>query len=161
MTSATEIVQVPGDTREMATWITSPGATTPTFAAKQDFTAGTGPVSVAIGDLNGDGKPDLAVVNESVLVSSGAVSVLLNTTTPGATTSPAPTSQTPQASPTASPARRNGSDGSPSGDEVERPIRAAPGTGGPSAGQTPTAVVRPISRQPATNNEPQRANEGG
>ncbi|WP_458420801.1 FG-GAP repeat domain-containing protein, partial [Pseudomonas aeruginosa] len=33
------------------------------FAAKVDFTTGSGPVSVAIGDIDGDGKPDLAVAN--------------------------------------------------------------------------------------------------
>jgi hypothetical protein len=31
------------------------------FQAKRDFEAGDGPVSVAIGELNGDGKPDLAL----------------------------------------------------------------------------------------------------
>src|SRR2546422_7828406 len=38
-----------------------------------DFATGSGPVSVAIGDLNGDGKPDLAVAN----INSATVSVLL------------------------------------------------------------------------------------
>jgi|SRR5882762_2024645 len=37
------------------------------------FEAGSAPFSVAIGDLNGDGKPDMAVANYS----SRAVSVLL------------------------------------------------------------------------------------
>ena len=44
------------------------------FAAKVDFTTGTGPVSVALGDLDGDGKPDLAVANYG----SATVSVLRN-----------------------------------------------------------------------------------
>jgi len=61
---------------------TIPGANTPTFSTKADFTTGTGPFSVSIGDLNGDGKPDLAVANWT----SKSVSVLLNTTTPGANT---------------------------------------------------------------------------
>ncbi len=44
-----------------------------TFATKVDYTTGTGPL-VAIGDLNGDGKADLAVANSA----SDSVSVLLN-----------------------------------------------------------------------------------
>ncbi|CAF3329126.1 unnamed protein product [Rotaria sp. Silwood2] len=59
---------------------TTTGASTPTFTAKTDFTAGTNPVSASIGDFNGDGKLDLAVVNNA----STSVSVFLNTTTPGA-----------------------------------------------------------------------------
>ena len=43
------------------------------FGAATNFAAGTAPSSVAIGDLNGDGKPDLAVANPG----SGSVSVLL------------------------------------------------------------------------------------
>ncbi len=49
------------------------------FATKTDFTTGSGPNSVAIGDLDGDGKPDLAVANSS----SSTVSVLRNTGTSG------------------------------------------------------------------------------
>ncbi len=45
------------------------------YAAKVDFVVGTYPNSVAIGDLNGDGKTDLAVAN----ISSNSVSVLRNT----------------------------------------------------------------------------------
>src|SRR5881397_3791076 len=56
------------------------GAAPPSFAAKQDFATGTTPQSVTVGDLNGDGKLDLAVANAL----SNTVSVLLNTTAPGA-----------------------------------------------------------------------------
>src|SRR5207302_182670 len=34
-----------------------------TFQAPRNFAAGTGPLSVAVGDVNGDGQPDLAVAN--------------------------------------------------------------------------------------------------
>jgi hypothetical protein len=55
---------------------TANGATTPTFAPKVDSTTGSRPTSVSIGDINGDGKPDLAVANYS----SNTASILLNTT---------------------------------------------------------------------------------
>jgi hypothetical protein len=45
----------------------------PLFGTKTDFGTGISPNSVAIGDLNGDGKPDLAVTSYS----SSTVSVLL------------------------------------------------------------------------------------
>ena len=61
---------------------TIPGAASPNFTARQDFVTGLGPVSVAAGELNGDGKLDLVVAN----FNANNVSVLLNTTTPGATT---------------------------------------------------------------------------
>src|SRR5207249_10124936 len=59
-----------------------PGAALLSFAAKQDFLTGTTPVSVTVGDVNLDGELDLAVANQS----SNTVSVLLNTTAPGAAT---------------------------------------------------------------------------
>ena len=61
---------------------TAPGATTLSFAAQQTFATGNHPVSVAVADVNGDGRPDLIVANEG----DNTVSVLLNTTAPGATT---------------------------------------------------------------------------
>jgi Domain of unknown function (DUF4347)/Bacterial Ig-like domain/FG-GAP-like repeat/RTX calcium-binding nonapeptide repeat (4 copies) len=61
---------------------TATGATTPTFAPKVDFATGTNPYSVSIGDINGDGKPDLATANRN----SSNVSILVNTTTTGGTT---------------------------------------------------------------------------
>ncbi|MGA7620669.1 FG-GAP-like repeat-containing protein, partial [Candidatus Binatus sp.] len=62
--------------------ITAPGATTPSFAPQQTFATGSSPISVTAADVNGDGKPDLIVANYG----SNTVSVLLNTTLPGATT---------------------------------------------------------------------------
>ncbi|MGQ0501926.1 MAG: FG-GAP-like repeat-containing protein [Panacagrimonas sp.] len=55
------------------------------YAAAANFAAGTGPNAIAIGDLNGDGRPDLAVANRGIEGGSGgSVSVLLNTAAPGA-----------------------------------------------------------------------------
>ncbi len=49
------------------------------FTPKIDFNTGNDPRSVAIGDLNGDGKPDIVVAN----FNSGTISVLQNTSLPG------------------------------------------------------------------------------
>ena len=48
-------------------------AACPDFAAPVNYGAGATPFAVAIGDVNGDGKPDLAVANAS----SSNVSILL------------------------------------------------------------------------------------
>ncbi|HET7371266.1 MAG TPA: Ig-like domain-containing protein, partial [Gammaproteobacteria bacterium] len=61
---------------------TAPGATTPSFAAAQDFTVGTDPAGATMADINGDGKLDLIAANRS----DDSASVLLNNTVPGATT---------------------------------------------------------------------------
>ncbi|MEG4634594.1 FG-GAP-like repeat-containing protein, partial [Microcoleus sp. AR_TQ3_B6] len=61
---------------------TPTGATTPTFAPTVDFPTGVRPFSVRIGDINGDGSPDVAVVNQF----SDTTSILINTTATGATT---------------------------------------------------------------------------
>jgi hypothetical protein len=60
--------------------ITTQGADVPRFTPPQTFAVGLEPVSVAVGDFNGDGRPDLAVAN----LSDDTVSVLLNTTAQGA-----------------------------------------------------------------------------
>lgn len=61
---------------------TAMGVTTPSFASQQSFAAGASPYAVMVGDFNGDGKPDLATGNNG----GASLSVLLNTTTTGATT---------------------------------------------------------------------------
>jgi gliding motility-associated-like protein len=62
---------------------TSGVITASSFAAKVDFATGFAPESIAIGDLDGDGKPDLAVINNG----SNSISVLRNTSSVGAITS--------------------------------------------------------------------------
>ena len=49
-------------------------ASAPSFARARSYAIGTGPIALAIGDLNGDGKPDLATANGY----ANTVSVLLN-----------------------------------------------------------------------------------
>jgi hypothetical protein len=62
-------------------------ATAGTFSPRVDMPAGTVPLSVKIGDLNNDGRADLAVANEgpgSTAIGAAGVSVLLQSaTTPG------------------------------------------------------------------------------
>jgi hypothetical protein len=58
------------------------GAVVPTFSAKADFATGTGTIAIAVGDLNGDGKPDIAVANNG---GDNTASILLNTTATNAT----------------------------------------------------------------------------
>jgi hypothetical protein len=69
---------------------TAPGATTLSFAARQSFATGASPDAVTVADINGDGKPDLIVTNNG----ASTVSVLLNTTAPGATVPSFATQQT-------------------------------------------------------------------
>jgi len=57
------------------------GAPVPTFGALQPFTTGITPEFVASGDIDGDGKLDLVVANYT----DNTASVLLNTTSGGAT----------------------------------------------------------------------------
>jgi trimeric autotransporter adhesin len=60
---------------------TAPEARTLNFATQQIFAAGSSPKSVAIADVNGDGKPDLLIADYN----GNTISVLINTTAAGAT----------------------------------------------------------------------------
>ena len=57
---------------------TSSGSTV-SFAAHVDFATGNAPQGLAIGDLDGDGKPDLAIANNN----DNTLSLLRNTSSPG------------------------------------------------------------------------------
>jgi len=59
---------------------TTPAGATPTFTTTNGYLTGAGPGAVAVGDFNGDGRPDLAIANSA----SNTVSVLLNITPFGA-----------------------------------------------------------------------------
>ncbi len=60
------------------------GSNSGSFGAEQDFAIGNSPVSVVVGDFNGDGMADFAVGNAG----ENSVTVMLNTTAP-----PRPTSK--------------------------------------------------------------------
>jgi FG-GAP-like repeat/IPT/TIG domain len=63
--------------------IVSPGTiTAASFAAKVDLATGTGPYSGAVGDLNGDGKPEIVVSN----FDDGTFSIFKNISTSGTLT---------------------------------------------------------------------------
>ncbi len=59
---------------------TAPGASSVSFSAHTDFPMANGPRVVEVGDINGDGKPDLIATNGL----DNSAAVFLNTTTPGA-----------------------------------------------------------------------------
>jgi hypothetical protein len=53
------------------------------FAPAVNFATGNEPRAVVVGDFNGDGRPDLAVVNQDTPSANGSVSILLATGAPG------------------------------------------------------------------------------
>ena len=72
-----------GNTVSVLLNATAPGADVFNFLTAQAFAVGVTPITVAIADIDGDGRPDVIVANSS---ESGTVSVLTNTTATGATT---------------------------------------------------------------------------
>ncbi len=61
---------------------TTVGSVTFNFSSQATFPTGTNPFAVTLGDVNGDGRPDLLVANSG----ADTVSLLLNQTSPGAST---------------------------------------------------------------------------
>lgn len=74
---------------------TSAGATV-SFSAKKDFTIADLPYAVAAGDLDGDGKPDLAA---TYISGGGNVAVYKNTSSPGVVSMAAPVTYATGANP--------------------------------------------------------------
>jgi gliding motility-associated-like protein len=66
---------------------TSGSITASSFAAKVDFVTGSFSYSVALGDLNGDGKVEIAVTNNSTTTGTSQISVFRNVSTSGSITS--------------------------------------------------------------------------
>jgi hypothetical protein len=77
------VTSADSDTVSVLRNTTLPGGTAPlSFAARVGFASGDRPVSIAIGNLNGDAKPDLVVVN----LYDSTISVLRNTASTGSIT---------------------------------------------------------------------------
>ena len=73
---------VSGDISVFRNTSTSGAIDASSFAAKVDFTAGTQPREVAVGDIDGDDQPDIVVGNAS----TNNISVFRNTSVPGGIT---------------------------------------------------------------------------
>jgi hypothetical protein len=75
-----------GNTLSVLRNTTMTGTSTVSFAAQQTFAAGAGSDYLATADFNGDGRPDLAVIDSNGATANGMVTVLLNATTTGTAT---------------------------------------------------------------------------
>ena len=74
-----DLVVANNNTNTVSVFMNTSTAGTISFAAKVDLATGSLPYSVSIGDIDGDGKPDIAVTN----FSGSSFSVLRNTSTMG------------------------------------------------------------------------------
>ncbi|HSC38624.1 MAG TPA: IPT/TIG domain-containing protein, partial [Chitinophagaceae bacterium] len=71
-----DFVSANGNTTTVSVFKNNGTVSLPFFANKQDYDAGAGPYYVATGDLDGDGKPEIAIANYN----PGTISVLRNRT---------------------------------------------------------------------------------
>jgi hypothetical protein len=78
----TDIITVNGVSNSLTILRNTSNTETVSFNTKIDYPTGTGPRSIAIGDLDGDGKPDL-VVNNFNSGNASIVSVFRNTSSEG------------------------------------------------------------------------------
>jgi fibronectin type 3 domain-containing protein len=62
--------------------VSDPGSITSSSFERFDYTAGNGPFHIKIGDLDGDGKPDLALLNNPI----NEITILRNIASPGSMT---------------------------------------------------------------------------
>ncbi|MFB2120910.1 FG-GAP-like repeat-containing protein [Parapedobacter sp. 2B3] len=74
-----DLASVNYDGNTVSVFYNTGGAGSMSFADGVDYATGTNPASVAVGDIDGDGKPDMAVTN----FNSDQVTVYRNTSTPG------------------------------------------------------------------------------
>ncbi|WP_426583746.1 FG-GAP-like repeat-containing protein [Mucilaginibacter sp. R-33] len=63
----------------VSVWKNNSSAGSVSFVSRQDFSTGQNPFSICAGDINGDGKPDLAVTNQV----DNSISVLINSSSSG------------------------------------------------------------------------------
>ncbi|UOE50107.1 FG-GAP-like repeat-containing protein [Mucilaginibacter sp. SMC90] len=63
----------------VSVWKNNSSVGSVSFVSRQDFSTGQNPFSICAGDINGDGKPDLAVTNQV----DNTISVLINSSSSG------------------------------------------------------------------------------